>query len=493
MRLIFVGDGGCSSGFARVSHAVCDALHTAGHLPHILAINWHGDSNPYPYPLYHCLSPFDGGRDGFGVSRLPRLARRIQPDVVVLLNDPWNIPHYLSAMRAEFEIPADAPLPFPVVAYLAIDAKNIHATVLNDSALTHVAVWTDFAADELRRGGYLSPCSVIPLGVDSDLFHPMSAEDRRSCRASICAPGIPEDAFIVGYVGRNQYRKRLDLLIEYFAEWVNGSVSDSADAPPNAYLYLYVGPTGDTDGVDIASLARYYGVASRVFIANPELGNGHPEASLPYFYNAFDAFLTLSQSEGWCLPVLEAMACGVPCIVPSWAALGERGWSRGAAIHVTCTSTALSAPHGSRDGKYTIGGIADKATVIEALQGLYEDHGLRSSMGMLGRCRAESLPWTATGTRFVALLEEIVDGLRESVHAADEVTAPLSTVDPYDTHKWESIRQSYGDTAPAEWVAYCADCGIEDRGDPSEFPGLVYPRCEEMEHGESTSPFQAPD
>lgn len=421
MRVLWCGDAGVSSGFSKASHAVCDALHAAGHTVAVLAINWYDETHPYPYPLYHCRHPFDGGTDGLGVTRLPKLARRLQPDVIVLLNDPWNVPHYLAALRAEFDIAPDAPLPFPVVAWLAVDAKNIHAAVLNDPALTHVAVWTDFAADELARGGYLSPVSVIPLGVDSALFRPAPPDVRAMCRRSICKQGISNDAFIVGYVGRNQYRKRLDLLISYFAEWVHGS----PDSPPDAYLYLYVGPTGDTDGVDIASLAKYYGIAERTFIANPELGHGHPEASLPYFYNAFDAFLTLSQSEGWCLPVIEAMGCGVPCVVPSWAALGDRGWLNGAAIQVPCTSTALSAPHGAVGGKYTIGGIGDRAATIEALQALYADHGLRAEIGSLGRRRAEELPWTATGERFVAMIEEVVDGVYEATHAADEVTAPL--------------------------------------------------------------------
>ena len=422
MRVLFCGDAGCPSGFSKVTSAVCDALHASHHEVHTLAINWHDETHSYPYPLYHCVHPFDGGRDGFGISRLPRLARRLQPDAVVLLNDPWNIPHYLSALRAEFDTPADAPLPFPVIAYLAVDAKNIHASALADPAITHVAVWTDFAADELARAGYLAPVTVIPLGVDSTLFAPRDQETRLACRASICTPGIPDDAFIVGYVGRNQYRKRLDLLIQYFAEWVHGS----PDSPPDAYLYLYVGPTGDSDGVDISSLARYYGIAERVFIASPDIGHGQPEASLPYFYAAFDAFLTLSQSEGWCLPVLEAMACGVPCIVPSWAALGERGWLNGAAIQIPCTSTALSAPHGSRTGKYTIGGIAGKAETISTLQGLYADRGLRWEIGSLGRRRAEELPWSQTGEMFTSMLEEIVDGLLESAHASDDATTPTA-------------------------------------------------------------------
>ena len=38
-------------------------------------------------------------RDVFGYKRIGGLARKIEPDVIVIQNDPWNIPEYMDALE----------------------------------------------------------------------------------------------------------------------------------------------------------------------------------------------------------------------------------------------------------------------------------------------------------------------------------------------------------------------------------------------------------
>src|SRR5262245_40689869 len=121
-RVLFVGDAVVSSGFSRCTHAACDALHEAGWDVHVLGLNYYGDPHPHSHlSIYPCMQPLDHGRDVFGVSRLPFLIARLNPDVVVLLNDPWNVPAYLQQIKHDlprgFEFPA-------VVGWLAVDADN---------------------------------------------------------------------------------------------------------------------------------------------------------------------------------------------------------------------------------------------------------------------------------------------------------------------------------------------------------------------------------
>jgi Glycosyl transferases group 1/Glycosyltransferase Family 4 len=53
-----------------------------------------------------------------------------------------------------------------------------------------------------------------------------------------------------------------------------------------------------------------------------ELGYIHPER-LPALYRGASAFVYPSRFEGFGIPVIEAMACGVPCIVSSHPSLDE--------------------------------------------------------------------------------------------------------------------------------------------------------------------------
>jgi D-inositol-3-phosphate glycosyltransferase len=417
VRVIWVGDAVISSGFARCTHAVCDALHAAGHEVFVLGINYYGDPHKYPYAIYPCVQPLDFGGDPYGVLRLPILCRRLNPDVICILQDPWNIndpnnqPSYLDMLKR-------TDVTCPIVAWLAVDGLNQFATPLND--LTHVAVWTQFAADELVKGGYTGPISIVPLGVDTTLFHPC---DRAESRSKVCPPTLPADAYLVGAVGRNQPRKRLDLTIAYFADWVTRYNID------NAYLYLHIGPTGDI-GCDIPKLVRYYGLAgdpdkgkpSRVIIANTPLGMGHDESIMPYVYSSFDCYLSTSQGEGWNLPMLEAMACGVPVIAPDFA--GPGSWAKGVAVLVPCTSTALTAPINAMN--YTIGGILDQRLTVDALDTLYRSVARRVACSELGLGMAKSLSWRSTGDGMRAVLESVVANRAKADTAVSDETEEVA-------------------------------------------------------------------
>lgn len=401
MKVLWVGDTPTvSSGFGRCTEAACAELHRAGHEVHVLGLNEYGGPHDYPYAIYPCYHPLDSGRDAFGVTRLPVLVERLEPDLVVLLNDPWNIPGYLDNLegfakrRAEQEEPLTIP---PIVGWLAVDSKNQKAKPLN--RLAHVAVWTKFAADELRAGGYQGDPSIIPLGVDPH-FTP---RDRAESRKMIGLGDLPDSAYVVGVVGRNQPRKRLDLTIAYFAEWIREC------NVPDAYLFLHVAPTGDR-GVDIPSLVRYHGLSGRVRLAEPSIGVGTPSKYMPNVYSAFDCYLTTTAGEGWGLAALEAMACGVPVIAPDSSALGC--WARDAALLVPCTSTQINAPLNSL--AYTIGGVVDREKAVEALHRIYQsrDWSANTKGGWADlRERGMALAAEYSWQRASAMMREVIESV----------------------------------------------------------------------------------
>lgn len=390
MKILFVGDAVVSTGFARCTHAACDALHSAGHQVCVLGINYFGDPHAYPYPIFPPINLHDGGRDIYGIGRLPRLTHAIKPDVIVLLNDPWNVKGYLKSLSDSLD-PDSIP---PVVGWLAVDGKNQVGHELNP--LLHVVVWTDFAARELQKGGYLGEPSVVNLGVDHNQFYP---RDRDECRASVFGTiNLPADAFVIGVVGRNQVRKRLDLTIEYFSHFTKSRSID------NAYLLLHVAPTGET-GTDIQSLCNYYGISDRVLILTPNIGHGVSDSRLCATYNCMDVLVSTSQGEGWGLQVSEAMACGIPCIVPDWSGLGsDGGWPGDSVVSVPCTSTALTAPLNAL--AHTIGGIPDRATFVSELYAMYSSPLHRKAYHQRGLRRADTLSWDRCGREFATILEQ---------------------------------------------------------------------------------------
>ena len=392
--ILWVGDAVVSTGFSRCTHAVCDHLHSLGWDVHVLGINYHGDPHKYPYNIYPCYQPTDGGHDHFGVSRLPRMIDRIKPDIVVILQDPWNIDGYFQELEAWEWSKSSAGLEVlsrpEIVSWLAVDSKNQHAQRLNK--LDHVIVWTQFAAEEIKLGGYEKGISIVPLGVDTDIFRPIPKPEARE---RTCAGVVKDTDFVVGFVGRNQVRKRLDLLIQYYAEWKQKyNITDS-------WLYLHVAPTGDR-GYDLRSLIRYYGLTGAVLMNEPSVGHGEPELLMPYVYSAFDVFMSTSQAEGWNLPALEATACGTPCILADWAG---HDWAREGALLIPCTSTAMTAPQNSR--LHTIGGIMDKKIAIETLHYIYTTRDTTVNVNNDSCFTLTSkLTWKSTAQQFTKVLVE---------------------------------------------------------------------------------------
>jgi D-inositol-3-phosphate glycosyltransferase len=383
-KLLWVGDAGCATGFSRATHKILETLSKTWNVV-VLGIGYNGDPHGFPYDIYPAFS----GGDMFGVGRIAWVVRQEQPDVIVLQNDPWNIQPYLDELNGVTRA--------PVVASLAIDGLNCQRL---DTRLTHCIFWTKFAEAEAKKSGYAGPSSVIPLGVDLDVYRPMDQAEARATLEVTSGAANLQDAFIVGNVNRNQPRKRLDLTIAYFAEWIK------TRNVHNAFLFLHVCPTGEK-GCDIRQFVRYHGIQNRVILADPDAGNGVPEAQLACTYAMFDVMLTTTQGEGFGLPTLEGLACGIPQIVPNWSALGlEGGWlSDGCALHVPCTSTSLTA------GVNVIGGVASKHSVIEALDQLYQYEETRSRLSLNGLTLAQQsqFRWEAIGSAFDVAIASTVE------------------------------------------------------------------------------------
>ncbi|MEU1127910.1 glycosyltransferase, partial [Streptomyces sp. NPDC005899] len=118
---------------------------------------------------------------------------------------------------------------------------------------------------------------------------------RRVTRAAL---GIPEDAFVVGGVGRLVPGKNVDALIRAVA------------ALPGAHLLL----AGDgPEAVPLRALAVRLGAAERIRFLG-ECGTGDGPLGVPGLLGAMDVFVSASREESFGLAVVEALAAGLPVV-----------------------------------------------------------------------------------------------------------------------------------------------------------------------------------
>lgn len=398
-KILWVGDSPeCPSGFGRVTREISARLDCRLGGPYevaVLGVNHRGDPGTVPYPVYTAAV----GGDPMGVRRLHWTCNKIKletgalPDLIIIQADGWQIPDYVNTLRVkqpngEYVLPEHAAI--PIVAAVPIDGKNFQGGWLD--GVSHTVFWTQFAHEEARLGGYAGTADIIPLGVDLGIFHPV---DRRGALDRLKI-GILRDSFIVGNVNRNQSRKRWDLTIKFFSEWVKTyKVKD-------AILFLHAAPTGDTT-IDVHQLARYYGVHHLLAFREPPVYDGTFDEVMRDTYNCFDLQVSTTQGEGFGLTTLEGMACGVPQIVPDWSALGD--WAKHGAWLVPCKSTIVGYPFVN-----VIGGEPDERSFVTALNRLYVDKSGRkqNAEAALECSKDPDYRWENIGNRWIETVERVL-------------------------------------------------------------------------------------
>ena len=375
-RLLWIGDAAVPTGFATVTHSVLAQLHRRWDVT-VSGVNYEGAEHDHPYRI---LPAWQGG-DMWGMNRFADLCAEFAPDVIVINNDWWNVAGFLQR----------APRGARIVAYMPVDGVNLDRKILPKLNRLTAAVWyTDFGHREAVKAGFKGTRHVLPHGLDTRLFRPV---DRAEARRAL---GLPEDAFIVGNVNRNQPRKRLDATIEYFAAWVK------QHRVKNARLLLHCAKRDA--GWDLESLARHHGVGGRVIFTGPdELDQAADASLLPMIYSSLDVQVSTTLGEGWGLTTMEGMACGVPQIVPDWAALGE--WAE-PAIKVPCSTRH------AHTGISTIGALPDKAAFMAALNSLYRDEALRRDLSRRGQrfVKQPCFRWANVAGELEAVLERAMRG-----------------------------------------------------------------------------------
>ncbi|MFZ4763762.1 MAG: glycosyltransferase family 4 protein [Roseimicrobium sp.] len=347
-RLLWIGDAAVPTGFATVTHSVLQHLCREWEVI-VSGVNYEGGAHPYPY---HIMPARQGHGDMWGMNRFVDVCAEFAPDVVIINNDWWNVAEFLQR----------APKDLPLVAYMPVDGANLDPAVLPQLNGLAAAVWyCDFGHQEAARAGFTGQRHVVPHGMDAALWQPVE----KNLARELLGLSMPQEAFIVGNVNRNQPRKRLDLSLQFFADWVKErQIAD-------AYLLLHCAKRDS--GWDLERLARHHGISDRLILTGSEDLRTAPDASrVRLVYSALDVQITTTLGEGWGLTTMEGMACGVPQIVPDWAALGE--WAL-PALKVPC-SVQMAHPEIN-----TIGALPDKAAFIAHLDALYRNQNLRAQLG----------------------------------------------------------------------------------------------------------------
>ena len=284
------------------------------------------------------------------VQRINKMAREVGADLIVLdpalplglVGPSLDLPYDVVLHGAEVTVPGRLPLSKQTLGYVLRRARHI------------VAAGGYPAAEAEHAAGRKLPITVVPPGVDTERFRPLTAAERSEARGDF---GFDQDAELVVSISRLVPRKGFDTTIRA-AALLKGS-------RPKLRVVI---AGGGRDEDRLRSLATALGAPVRFLgrVSNDDL---------PRLYGCADAYAMPCRNrwggleqEGFGIVFLEAAACGVPQVA---------GDSGGAAEAVEDGVSGLVVRHPD-----------DPRAVAAAIERLLDDPEQSQAMGAAGRTRA---------------------------------------------------------------------------------------------------------
>jgi glycosyltransferase involved in cell wall biosynthesis len=246
-------------------------------------------------------------QQGFGFQALPEVIRKKQPHVVLIYNDMAVVTKFLEEIRKS-GIPRD----FKIWVYadqVYTLQYQAYLDVLNRDA-DMVFAFSNFWKKCLKDQGITRPLDTFMHGFDPKQFFTVPKDLVRK------QMGIPNDAFVILNMNRNQPRKRYDLLIMAFVELV-------VKYPTKPILLLCVCDKGDKGGWWLFEIfqreLKLRGVpveqfGGRLMVTAQDML--FKDEDINMFYNIADVGINTAEGEGWGLCQFEQMGVGIPQIVP---------------------------------------------------------------------------------------------------------------------------------------------------------------------------------
>jgi glycosyltransferase involved in cell wall biosynthesis len=428
-----------STGFGTVAKEIYSGFHASGF--RVLAYGSLDDeyyldpSLPYEFFPGRTYTHDPLGHEGFA-----KLVNQVRPDVAWILTDLGNLHRAVDALRRELGVGAKGAVPLPIVAYFPVEGmpvldvfRPVVDAVIESGG--RLVTYCRSGAEELRRRFGNLGVQVVHHGADHAPFRRYTDDERRVLRH---LAGF-EDAFVVGIVGTNKRTKEFPLAV-----YIARELRDSGEGD-GVKFYLHTEPMHRLmEGYPLVDLARTYGVEDmmlwkpdadtsvrRRFVGVTRYDStlsralslrrpNSPAERATLFatfdfiarMNCLDMYLDVSSVEGWGLPPMEAMACGVPTATVDDRGVRSEVHSEGAylmePLPVRCWPTLHT---GARLA------LLDPRTAAAAIARIRKNPELRAELSARGLATAARYKWDDSRDRMTRIVRSALSPEQQS---ADE-------------------------------------------------------------------------
>ena len=281
------------SGYANISVPVCSGLVERGHEVKAIGIGYNNQEHDFPFQLLPARNIKEASAEILNLqngweAELVVVALDI-PVQEQIINAPYLRDRKLKYVGL-FPVEAD-PLCFSWAMVLMQMDKSL--------------VISEFGTEEARKAGV--EADYIQVGLDIESWKMPTSDEKSKLRNSF---GFDDDTFVVLTVADNQERKNLVAAMDMFAEF--------AKDKDNVH-YVMVTREHNPVGWKLRDYAQEIGISEKLMIF--ERGMSHRDLWVTYAIS--DMFLLTSKAEGLGMPLLEAMAVGIPCVATDCTGMAE--------------------------------------------------------------------------------------------------------------------------------------------------------------------------
>lgn len=404
---------------------------------HQLGYNHFGTIEQVPWPIYQTKiiqspqGPVPDPHDNYGQKSFDEIVSKLNPDICMGYGDMWHFDHMLhSPLRNSFRL----------LTYYTIDGQpyfgQINADRTTDwgtklSKADEVVVLSYFGKETLERG-----CPELKNKNIKVMYHPidmqrypiLNEDQRKKLRDKLLPKNIPEDSFICGWLGKNQFRKQnyklweiahyivygdyieckdcgevtvkeynhtsretknpdkypgeLDRLITYDENYRyeycwHCKSKNIISGVPNDKFYMWMHMGKDEPGYNADFHERMWNLDNKCIFTNNLKGlSGIKPQEVAMLLSAWDCMLYPSGGEGFSNPSAECMAAGTPLVFSNYSSHAE--FSRFGGLPIRCTFQPEMVTGIQR-------AIVDTGHAVKQMLSLIRNPDLRKELGKKGK------------------------------------------------------------------------------------------------------------
>jgi len=280
---------------------------------------------PSSVKLHDALATEEPRRNGFGEKEIATFLKKNPQDIVIIFNDMvitsalvQTIVNEMSeAERKSFLLVSyfDQVYPYQKPQYIAMLNQYF------DAIITFTPYWKEVALSlGLDKN---KPIYVLPHGFDSTLYYPIPTKVARIFYQ------IPNDAFAILNLNRNQPRKRWDLTLIAFADVISRYYKLVTEKKKTRPIKLVIATAIDGSWnlmeileheLKLRNVPIEFGKECIVALARPQQLS---DRDINILYSACDIGLNTCEGEGFSLCQFEHAAIGCPQVAPNIGGLKE--------------------------------------------------------------------------------------------------------------------------------------------------------------------------